>query len=409
MSHYDILIVGGGLVGGSLACALGQLPLKIGLIEAQPASLKIQDDFDARSIAIAYGSQRILSSIGLWDDLAPHAESIQHIHISNRGHFGLSHLQAAKEKVAALGYLVEVNYINKAIQSRLQNCSSLDIICPAKVCRANIQQCAELEIETAQGSQSLTADLLVAADGAASTIRQQLNISSVQHDYGVSAIVGNIGLARDHHNVAYERFCEPGPIALLPLLHKRAALVWTVQRDRVDEYMQMPQAEFLERLQTEFGYRCGRFIKMGRRGAFPLKLIYAEQTITKNTVIIGNAAHNLHPIAGQGLNLGLRDVAVLYDKIIAVLKDKKSLRDFSILEDYQAARQSDQKSIMQITDGLARLFANPFAPIQLARNCGLLALELSSFLKHNVSERMMGLHGRVPKLMCGISNESETI
>jgi 2-octaprenyl-6-methoxyphenol hydroxylase len=233
-------------------------------------------------------------------------------------------------------------------------------------------------------------------------VREQLGIETAQWQYDQTAVIANITPERPHANTAYERFTDTGPLALLPLHDDRCALVWTVRTSQVDALMQLDDAAFLAALQERFGQRLGRLLKVGSRQAYPLNLMRARESVRARLALIGNAAHSLHPVAGQGFNLGLRDVAALADVTVEALRDGVDIGNAAVLQRYADARRRDQRGVIAFTDGLARIFANPLASVALARNLGLIAVDLLPPCKHFLSQRTMGLAGRLPRLARGL-------
>lgn len=402
-TDYDLIIVGGGLVGASLAIALSSQGLKIALVDTNPPGVKTdRPSYDDRGIALAYGTRRIFEAMHVWDDLAADAEPIKSIHISDRGHFGFSHLSAAQEQVPTLGYVLTARRLGQTLLARLADCADLDIIAPAKVTELDNQPAqVQIQVEQADGQQhQLSAKLLVAADGGKSFVREQLQIPTIRLEYGQTAVVANITPQQLHANCAYERFTETGPVALLPMSENRCKLVWTVLDEQAEVVMGLNDADFIQAFQQRFGYRLGRFQKVGKRQSYPLSLLRARESVRERVAIIGNAAHTLHPIAGQGFNLGIRDVAALVDVMLA---NRADIGAESALQAYQAWRTGEQRSMARATDGLARLFTNPLSGIRLGRNLGLLALDRLPFVKRRICRSAMGLDGKLPRLARGVS------
>ena len=403
-NDYDILIIGGGLVGASLACALGGQALRVGLVEAKPFATRTQPDYDERCIALSYGSQRIFAAMGLWPALADSCTPIRRIQISDRGHFGAARLDADEEGVAALGYVAPARVIGQALAARLAEFANIELLCPAQVEAVRLDtDAAQVSVQVGDASRLLRSRLIVAADGAHSLVREQLGIETAHWQYDQTAVIANITPERPHQNTAFERFTDTGPLALLPLIDERCALVWTVRTTQVDALMQLDDAAFLAALQERFGQRLGRLLKVGNRQAYPLNLVRARESVRPRLALIGNAAHSLHPVAGQGFNLGLRDVAALADVLVEALHDGVDLGNLAVLQRYAAARRRDQHGVIAFTDGLARIFANPLAPVALARNLGLIAVDLLPPCKHFLTRRTMGLAGRLPRLARGLS------
>ncbi len=379
-------------------------PCASGLVESKPFATRTQPDYDERSIALSYGSQRIFSAMGLWPALADSCAPIRRIQISDRGHFGAARLDAAEEGVAALGYVAPARVIGQALAARLASFANIELLCPAQVDTVRLDaDAAEVSIQVGDVSRVLRSRLIVAADGAHSLVREQLGIETAHWQYDQTAVIANITPERPHADTAYERFTDTGPLALLPLTDDRCALVWTVRTAQVDALLQLDDAAFLAALQERFGQRLGRLLKVGTRQAYPLNLVRARESVRARLALIGNAAHSLHPVAGQGFNLGLRDVAALADVLVEALRDGVDLGNLAVLQRYAAARRRDQRGVIAFTDGLARIFANPLAPVALARNLGLIAVDLLPPCKHFLSRRTMGLAGHLPRLARGLS------
>jgi 2-octaprenyl-6-methoxyphenol hydroxylase len=392
------------MVGASLAHAVKDQGLKVGVIEAWPLESTAQPSFDDRVIALSWGSCVILRAMGVWDEIHPAAEPILDIHISDRGHFGFTRLNHEKEGVDALGYVVTARALGQGLLQGLADQQAIEMICPARLMSFSVSDSeVEVRIDQGAGEQRLTTRLLAAADGGDSQVRQFLSIPLKEKLYGQTAIIANLRAEQAHRGVAYERFTDSGPLALLPMTHDRLAMVWTAKDDQVDELMALPDDWFLLRLQDRFGYRLGRLYDLGKRVTYPLRLRQADKQISKRVALIGNAAHAIHPVTGQGFNLGLRDVAVLADLLSDAAKQGQDVGDMGLLSAYAKWRKKDQNSVAMITDSLARLFANPFGPLRALRNLGLVGLDISPALKHRVASQFMGLNGRLPRLARGVS------
>lgn len=399
----DVLIVGGGLVGASLALALGRAGLDVAIVEAHPFRINEQPNYDERSIALAQGSQRIFSGMGLWDALQDAVCPIHTIHVSDRGHFGFTRLKREQEGVEALGYVASARLLGNALIRALDQ-TKVHLLTPAQL------QGFRIDGEQVRATLSLDgkpleyrARLLVAADGVQSQVREQLGIATHQWDYGQTALIANVTPTRPHNNVAYERFTDTGPMAMLPLDGNHCSLVWTLRADQVDDVMALDDAAFLSQLQERFGYRLGRFVKVGTRHAYPLQLLRAKQSTAQRLALIGNAVHTLHPIAGQGFNLGLRDVAALAEVVIDAQRNGEDIGSPSVLRQYADWRQTDQRRVVAFTDGMVRLFGQTFPPCVGLRDAGMLALDLCPPAKHLFGRLTMGRAGRLPRLARGLA------
>ncbi|HEY9198910.1 MAG TPA: 2-octaprenyl-6-methoxyphenyl hydroxylase [Gammaproteobacteria bacterium] len=402
---YEILISGGGLVGASLACALSGHGLRIGLIEAVPYSAETQPGYDDRAIALAAGTQRIFTALGLWPQLSERVTPIHRIHVSDRGRFGFTRLDRKEEGVDALGHVALGRDLGAVLGARLTELADVDLICPARVtgvefaadaARVQVERDGENEVRT------LNTRLLVAADGAQSTLRDLLAIPTTVWEYGQTALIANVTPEHAHEHVAYERFTDTGPLALLPMSEGRCALVWTLRDDQVDAVLALDDAAFLARLQERFGQRLGRLLRVGRRSVYPLKLVRARESVRPRLALIGNAAHTLHPIAGQGFNLGLRDVAALAEVLLDARRTGEDFGDPTVLTRYADWRQGDHRRVIAFTDGLTRLFVSPLPPVAWVRDLGMLALDLCPPAKRIFARLTMGKAGRLPRLARGL-------
>lgn len=400
---YDLVVVGGGLIGGSLACAASATGLRIALVEAVTAEAPRQPSYDERVIALSWGSRQILDAIGLWGGIEADAAPIHQVHISDRGHFGFSHLDRAELGVGALGYVVPARALGAVIRTGLAKAAGVDLLCPARLTGQRVHaNGVDLEVETETGPRTLSTSLLVAADGGDSAIRKGLGIQATERPYGHDAVITTITPDRPQPGVAFERFTESGPLALLPMTQGRYSVVWTCREEETAGILDLPDPDFLSRLQGRFGHRLGRLANPAPRRAYPLKLLLIRETVRPRAVLIGNAAHTLHPVAGQGFNLGLRDVAALAE----VLADAAAAGDdpgsAAVLDAYRHWRAGDQREVAWLTDGLARLFVNPWLPLRLARGAGLIGLDLAGPGRRALARRLMGVGGRMPRLARGL-------
>jgi 2-octaprenyl-6-methoxyphenol hydroxylase len=403
-AEYDVLIVGGGMVGASLACALGSHPLRVGMIEPVPFGEPDQPSYDDRSIALAYGSQRIFAGMDLWQEIAPDAMPIRKIHVSDRGHFGAVRMDAADMGCAALGYVVENRILGEVFHRRLTGLSNLDIYCPARLVEFAIDdRLIHARVSVEGGERRLCTRLIVGADGGRSVVRDLAGITANRTGYGQTAIIANITPGHDHHCVAYERFTASGPLAMLPLSGHRCSMVWTVSEDEAQNVLGLCDEEFLERVQGQFGARLGILQKVGHRTAYPLALINTREAVRERMVLIGNAAHTLHPVAGQGFNLGLRDVAALAEVLVEAVTIGRDPGSREVLDRYSSWRRRDQHRVIAMTDGLVRLFSNDLLPLVVARSAGLLALDKLVPLKRLLMRQTMGIAGRQPRLARGLT------
>jgi 2-octaprenyl-6-methoxyphenol hydroxylase len=385
-----VVIAGGGLVGSLVAFLFAQQRPDVAVKVVEP-----QADGpvpDKRTIALAAATVDLLRAQGIWQELsangATQAQAIEHIHVSDRGYLGATRLHAEQEGVAALGYVIPAAALNRALYDRLQQLPNVEWLAGSQVIGLQQQQqhCT-VTLQTPTGEQELNAQLVVGADGQRSFVREQLGIGVQETDYGQVGIIANIDLDRPLDGWAYERFTETGPLALLPLPKQQASLVWSVAEDQADAVLALPDDEFLAQLQRAFGYRAGRFTGVGQRLQFPLRLHLAERSVAHRAVLIGNASHTLHPIAGQGFNLGVRDAICLSEQ----LAKAEDFGSYATLAAYWREREDDYKNIIGLTDMLVRGFSNHHWPLTKLRNLALLGLDALPPLRQAFARQTMGL------------------
>ena len=396
-NNFDVLIVGAGLVGTSLACALEpvirQNNLRVALIETleldEPRSKP--PSFDARASALSFGTQQIYQQLGLWQDLAIHATAIQQVHVSDKGHFGVTRLNAEAEAVAALGYVIKNYQLGDVLLERLQLFRGeklITVFSPESV--ESITPVSD-GMRVKLSSLTTSASLVILADGGRSGLMEQLVIQREVTEYHQHGLIANLALDRPHKGIAYERFAGTGPMALLPLTDDHCALVWTVGNDEIDAVTQLDDQAFLALVQERFGYRAGRFLKVGKRHSYPLTMTLAKEQVRPGLVVIGNAAHGIHPIAGQGYNLAMRDVMALVENIAGSVQHDIPLGDLAQLLSYQKQQAADQHRTTLVCDGLVKLFSRTGRASILARNLGLVGLDVLTPVKSRFVKKAMGL------------------
>lgn len=391
---YDVAIVGGGLVGCSLAVALAAQNRRIALIEAM-APREGAASWDERCIALNAGSRRILEQLQLWSSLAPEAEPILSTHISERGRFGCARFSASESGLPALGYNTPLRTINDALWRQVR-AAGVTVLAPASVTAVD-PRADHVELTTQAGT-SLGAKLLVAADGARSAVREHLGMGAQTRDYGQSAIVTAIRPRHAHAGVAYERFLPGGPIAVLPKPRDAqghaCSLVWTVPTAQLPELEALSDADFLARAAHHFGERLGPFLALGKRQSYPLTRVMSAGLRAPRTVFIGNAAQSLHPVAAQGFNLGLRDAASLAEQLL----DQIDPGAEPLLAAYETGRRQDRERVSAFTDRLVRLFSNSVPGLRGLRHLGLLFLDLDTPARDSVLQQNLGFAGPAPRL-----------
>lgn len=392
--HYDLIIVGGGLVGASLALALRHLPLKIALIDARLPSLD-----DARLFGLNISSVTLLKKLKVWDALTMHSEAIREVHVSCEGAFGALRLRAEEANVSELGYVVPAFQLETVIQDVLLTMESLTLYRPASL--VDLKQNAEtttLIVNQAEETLSLTAPLIIGADGTESTLRMLLAIPTETKDYHQTAIVTRFDLNRPHHGKAYERFCDGGAIAMLPLPEKRCASIVSVDTAKANALLAMSDDDYRAYCQRHMGYRLGRLMTVGKRMSYPLRMKQAKQAVAGQVLLLGNALHTLHPIAAQGFNLALFEVACLVERIQWHLTHQQPLTA-SLLSRVNEHIQKQQQSSIFISDQLARLFSKPIMGLSSLAGLGMAGFDCFPSLKKQFITLMLGRANQTPALL----------
>ncbi|ODS24706.1 hypothetical protein AB835_02215 [Candidatus Endobugula sertula] len=408
-SMPHITIVGGGMVGISLALMLSkvfngyQQTVSVALIEqlafpAPPASelAILPPSFDARSTALSAGSITLLHHVSIWNLLQEHAEAIKDIHVSDTGHYGSTLLHAETYSVDALGYVVENRWLGQCLCHQLQQQKDIQCLSASTVEQCTFtQQGPVLSIRQGESINRLETDLVLIADGANSPLRQSLGIDKVVTTYQQSAIVTNIAVAKPHKGMAYERFTAQGPLALLPLAdcdgQHRMSVVWTRHTDNVGGLMALDNSDFLQELQQCFGFRGGYFIDVGQRYDYPLQLVQASEQVRSGLVVVGNAAHFLHPVGGQGFNLSLRDCATLVDVLHQAYQKQQILGSYKVLKEYEVQRERDQQLTIGLTDAMVKTFSTQQLSLSILRQMGFLGLQALPHAKKVLAHQMMGI------------------
>lgn len=392
MNRFNLAIIGGGLVGASLALAL-QAGAKargwtILLIEPFAPGDSYQPSYDARSSALSFGTRQIYERLGLWQAISHRAEPIRQIQVSDRGRFGAARLNAMEEGVPALGYVVENAWLGQCLWKGLDP-EVVSWRCPAEV--TALQALEDGYRLSLNDDTTLDCDLAVLADGGRSGLREQLGIHVTTRPYNQSALIANITPSEAHCGQAFERFTDEGPMALLPLPENRCALVWTRKGMDAKRLAELDERSFLDELQGVFGYRLGALCQVGVRHLYPLSLVEAQEQVRPHLVVLGNAAHSLHPIAGQGFNLSLRDVQALSE---ALLAGPQAPGDLATLQAYCERQRLDQALTIGFSDRVTRLFGNNQPLVTAGRNLGLLGLDLLPPAKRWFARQAMGLGTR---------------
>ncbi len=371
MQHFDIVIIGGGFVGAASALALANPSVKIAVVDATALHRH-----DARLFALSDHSCALLQRLQLWSTLMPHATAIRDIHVSYQRHFGALRLKHSKN----LGYVIPAAVVEAALQEALQAQTAVTLYRPAQLIALmqNHDQC-HLTIKSDAGTLLLTANTVIAADGTQSTVRALLGIETTTKDYGQIALVTRTQLARSHAHIAYERFlADGGAIAMLPLLQDECATIWTGPHAKISTLLSLSDQDFIAQLQAHFGYRLGRLLRVGMRHHYPLTFVYASDSVKGNVILIGNAAHTLHPIAAQGLNLALHEVEML----------AKGLSKGQSLATIHQTMQPQIKASLKASDGIARLFEGKSRVLSHLLPLGIVGLDLVTPLKRRVLSKL---------------------
>lgn len=418
-SLLDVAIVGGGMVGASLAVALRGTGLKVALVEAHAPDSAAQPSFDERTTALGNASRRIFETLGVWQGLAPAAAPITRIHVSDAGHFGFARLDAGELGLQALGFVVPNRVIGRELWAALQAAPSVSLHLPARLEALQVEaDGVRLSINEGGRRQELRARLVVAADGAQSLVRTAAGLSATVDDYGQVAIVASLRTDQPNDGTAHERFTSAGPMAVLPLAPAGAVvgapsgsaswrtLVWAARPGESARLMTLDNKEFLREWQEAFGWRAGRASELGKRAVYPLSLSRSTRTTAPRIALLGNAAQALHPVAGQGFNLALRDAADLAELLVAHCAADSDARDVgtrSLLAQFEAARTADRDGVIAFTDTLVRAFSSNHPVLARARDAGLLLFDLLPPAKRALSRVSLGFGRRTPRLARGRS------
>lgn len=383
--RFDVVISGAAMSGATLALALARVAgKKVAIVDPHRPS-KEHPGFDARSIALSYGTITLLERFGLWQVLEEQASPIQSIHVSDQGHFGQSGFEADAMNKPYLGSVVELEKVGASYFQGLEQEDNITLYCPDSVESVSQHQ-DYVEVGLSSGGR-IQAELLVAADGTRSKVAELLRIPNQVEELGQNALIANIELAQPHTGQAFERFTQSGPLALLPMTEQRMSLVWCLSDIELQQAQLWDDETFLRELQLAFGWRLGKLTKVGTRFSYPLSLYKRERIVHHRVAFVGNAAQTLHPIAGQGFNLGIRDVAALTDTLL----EHSDAGSFASLLAYQKARVEDRTATIEMTTGLVRVFSNNWSPMVLGRNLGLFGFDLFEPVQAWITNRSLGL------------------
>ena len=396
----ELLIAGGGLTGLLLGAACAGAGLTVAIVDRQDPAALLGEDFDGRCSAIAHGSRKVFDALGLWADIAAHAEPILEIRVADADSPLFLHYDHRQLGTSdPLGYIVENRVLRRALIERARSIPNLNFLAPLTV---GVVATSSLAAAVAlSGGQQVMVRLVAAADGQRSPLRRAAGIRSVEWQYRQTGIVTTVRHERPHRGIAVEHFLPAGPFAILPMTGNRSSIVWTERAELAPRLIALSDAAFSAELAARFGDFLGTVEPVGPRWAYSLALLLAERYVAPRLALVGEAAHMIHPIAGQGLNLGIRDVAALAELVIDARRLGLDIGDDTVLQRYQRWRRFDALALAAVTDGLNRLFSNSIAPVRLARDVGLAAVDRLPPLKRLLMRDAMGLVGDLPRLVRG--------
>ena len=397
-TDYDLLIAGGGMVGSALACALGDTDLKIALLEGTPLErIRPTTELDIRVSAISRASQRIFAAVGAWDGMtAWRVSPFRDMRVWDASGFGQIHFDSASLGEPLLGWIIENRVIQFALLERARQLPAVELLCPAALEAAQPDgPCWRVRLNDGR---EFTTRLLVGADGAQSKVRQLAGIDTSGWEYGQKAVVANVRTAEPHQETAWQRFLPAGPLAFLPLQDGCCSIVWSTTPDQADSLLALDEYDFGHALGEAFKQRLGSITQVGARGAFPLRLQHARGYVKPGLALIGDAAHVVHPLAGQGVNLGLLDAATLAEVIADAMAERREIGSLTVLRRYERWRKGDNLLMLGVMDGFKRLFSATASPVRLLRNIGLNLTDAMDPIKNMIARRAMGLAGDLPRL-----------
>jgi 2-octaprenyl-6-methoxyphenol hydroxylase len=396
----ELLIAGGGLTGLLLGLACAGAGLAVAIVDRQQPPVVLAEEFDGRSSAIAYGSRNVLDAIGLWPDVAAEAEPILEIRVADEDsplHLHYDHRELGTD--SPLGYIVENRVLRRALIEHVTSIPNLSFMAPLAV--DSVSSSPFVTTAHLSDGRLIRARLVAAADGQKSPLREAAGIRTIGWRYAQTSIVTTVRHERPHRGIAVEQFLSAGPFAILPMTGNRSSIVWTERAELARQLIRLPDAAFAAELAERFGDFLGAVEPIGPRWTYPLALLLAERYVAPRLALVGEAAHVIHPIAGQGLNLGIRDVAVLAELVIDTRRLGLDIGDESVLRRYQQWRRFDVLALAAVTDGLNRLFSNSVLPLRLARDVGLAVVNQISPLKRLLMRDAMGITGDLPRLVRG--------
>jgi 2-octaprenylphenol hydroxylase len=397
MNRFDIIVIGGGIVGATVACALGKSGVRVALVEAREPVPAGQQVPDPRVFAITRASERIFRSLGVWEAIVEQGVfAFSDMEVRDAGGKGVMHFDCAELGEPYLGHMIEPRFIETALSAQLASDNTISRFCPARF--QSVEVLEENVAVTLEDGQCLTASLVIAADGVRSPVRKALGIRSRRHDYHQSSVVARVKTAEPHRDTAWQRFLPGGPLAFLPLQDGWSSIVWTLPTTGAERIMSLDQQVFHEELAAAFAHRLGSIEDSGEREAWPLQRMHAGNYVIDRAALIGDAAHAIHPLAGQGVNLGLLDAAALTEVIVAARQKGRDPGALRVLRRYERWRRGDNLLMMSAMDALNRTFSNAQAPLSQLRNLGMSLVNSSTALRQLFMRHAMGLEGDLPAL-----------
>lgn len=397
--HYSVIVVGGGIVGATAACALATEGIEVALLDVHnPIRAWPEDEqADIRVSALTRASQNILTKIGVWDAMAQRSVGpYDQMHVWDASSAGVLHFDAADTKYDVLGHIVENRVTVAALWDQLDALPSASILCPAKVMDLTCDtDKAEIILE---GGAVLTADVLIAADGRDSALRQMAGIQTTGWEYQQDGLVATISSEKSHQQTAWQRFLPEGPLALLPLKNGDCSIVWTLKHETAQEYLALTENEFLQKLEQASEGVLGNILSVGPRGAFPLRFQYAQQYTAEHFVLVGDAAHAMHPLAGQGANAGLLDAAAIAETIIQTEQASRPMGSHKSLRRYERWRKGDNLAMMSSMDVINKMYTQDNEAFKQLRGTGMQVINQTNLLKNYFNQYAMGLRDDLPEL-----------
>jgi 2-octaprenylphenol hydroxylase len=389
-NDFDVVIAGGGLVGLSLAAVLGKADFKVAVLETRMADFDWpQGSIDLRVYAVTRASQALLTAVGAWSAMQTSAAPFREMRVWDAGGNGDIHFDSAELGEPYLGHILESRVIEKALLEVVAELPSVSLLCPARVNAFELQ--GDRQHIELQDGRSLAAKLLVGADGKDSAVRGYAGIHARASDYGQQALVATVRTQLPHAETAWQRFMPTGPLAFLPLFDGRSSIVWSADSAAARRLMELDDADFRAALGEAFEHRLGEVLDCSERGLFPLRRQYAERYVAPRLALVGDASHVVHPLAGQGVNLGLKDVSELADTLVQARDRRRDIGALLVLRRYERARKGDNLAMMWVMDGFKQLFGSRATPLRWARNLGLNLVDAAPPLKNQIMRVAMGL------------------